>query len=97
MTPLDDSCRGVYNGTMIKTTNLSQLAIDRCPRHSLLPEHYRTSGICRCFPDDPGLAPEYCEEHPDTVMENDVDYDGRGVSTCPKCLEEELGLRGGTS
>lgn len=25
--------------------------INRCPNHSLVLEHYRDTGVCRCFPD----------------------------------------------
>jgi hypothetical protein len=37
----------------------------------------------------PGLGPEFCEEHPDVELENDIDEDGKGVATCPRCVEEE--------
>lgn len=32
----------------------------------------------------PGLGPEFCENC-GAEMENDIDYEGRGVSTCPEC------------
>jgi hypothetical protein len=33
---------------------------------------------------DPKMHAEFCEEC-NTEMEHDIDYEGRGVSTCPKC------------
>ena len=37
---------------------------------------------------DPKMTAQFCEEHPDTELENDIDYEGHGVSTCPVCTDE---------
>ena len=33
---------------------------------------------------DPKMTAQFCEDC-GTELENDIDYDGRGVSTCPVC------------
>jgi hypothetical protein len=37
---------------------------------------------------DPKMTAQFCEDC-GTELENDIDYEGRGVSTCPKCAEDE--------
>lgn len=31
--------------------SVSASDINRCPNHSLVPQHYRDNGVCACFPD----------------------------------------------